>query len=310
MKTNFVLLGLIAAVFLITGCQKKNNEAAHEESGHGAVHLTKEVQASIELAAAVIEKKKITSFIEVYGAIAQDTEDTRHILPDQPGILKVFKVSEGDTVEEKSPIAVIETQNHGIKELLSPTHGIVMARYVQEGDRVDAVTSIATIANPDLLRASFDLYEKDLSFVKLGQSVVLTSTAYPGKKFEGKVVFISPRVDDATRTVKIRVDTENKEHLLKFGMFVAGQIARESDELFVAVPQEAIQVTDDVKIVFVQTGDETFEAREIKTGIETAEEAAVLENLQEGEKVVTKGSFVLKSELLKEELGEEGHSHA
>lgn len=311
MTRNFGLVFfLILAQFFTAGCHKRTAEVPHEEEGHGKVYLKKEVQDSIGLSVTPVQRKKIISYLEVYGTIAQDTENTTHILSDAPGILKSFKAVEGDTVEEKAPIAVIETQNNGIREIFSPAHGIVVARYVKEGERVDALTSIATISNPDLLRASFDLYEKDLARVRLGQKTIVTSAAYPGKKFTGKVVFISPRVDDVTRTVKIRADIENAEHLLKFGMFVTGKIAGESEQEFLAVPQEAVQTLDGSKAVFVRTSADVFETREIKTGLETVEEAAVLEGLKEGEEIAVKGSFILKSELMKEELGEEGHSHA
>lgn len=311
MKRNFSLVFfLVAAQVFTSGCQKKTAEAPHEESGHGKITLKKEVQESIGLTVTDVQRKKIVSYLEVYGTIAQDTENTTHILAEVPGILKSFKAVEGDTVEEKALLAVIETHHQGVREILSPAHGIVVARYVREGERVDAMTSIATIADPDLLRASFDLYEKDLGRVSLGQKTVVTSAAYPGKKFTGKVVFISPRVDDVTRTVKIRADIENEEHLLKFGMFLTGKIEKESEQEFLAVPQEAVQTLEGSKAVFARTGADTFEIRKIKTGLETAEDAVVLEGLEEGEEIAVKGSFVLKSELMKEALGEEGHSHA
>jgi multidrug efflux pump subunit AcrA (membrane-fusion protein) len=311
MKNRLVLGGAILMLAIAAGCQKEAEVPVEEKIDHGRIQLVKEVQDSIGLAVEPVQKKKIMSFTELYGAIAQDTENTTHVLSEDAGILKSFKITEGDIVEEHALIAVIETPQQGAKELHAPTHGIVIARYVKEGDRVDPATSIATIANPDLLRAGFDLYEKDLGRVALGQKVFVTSAAYPQKEFFGKVVFISPRMDDVTRTVKARVDIENDEaHSLKFGMFVTGRAVHESEDTFLTVPQEAIQTLGESKVVFVQLSETTFEMREIKIGQETAEEAAVTQGIQTGERVVTRGSFVFKSEVMKEDGGAEGHSHA
>ena len=176
---------------------------------------------------------------------------------------------------------------------------------MKEGDAIDPLTSVVTIANPDLMRAIFDVYEKDFSKIEMGQKVEIATTAYANQVFDGKVVFVSPRVDENTRTVKIRVDIENKDHFLKFGMSVNGNIRRESEEEFLVAPLEAIQEVENAKNVFVKINEETFEVRPVSVGIKTDQEAAIAEGLVEGEVIVTQGSFVLKSELLKGELGEE-----
>jgi cobalt-zinc-cadmium efflux system membrane fusion protein len=98
---------------------------------------------------------------------------------------------------------------------------------------------------------------------------------------------------------------ENEEHLLKFGMFVNGRILRESEEESLIVPRAAIQNMEDGGTVFVVKNEETFEVRGVETGAQTDAESVIAEVLIEGEVIVTQGSFVLKSELLKSELGEE-----
>jgi len=297
-KWLFLLIPL-----LVIGCGEKKQEVLPEPEVPVVV-MKKETQGSIGLQTAKVEKKKLVSFLEVYGSIAQDTENTVHVAPKEKCVLKKMKVAVGQTVDEKTPIAVIETPS-GEQDLLSPCHGIVISQYVKEGDSVDPLTSVVTIANPDIMRASFDVYEKDLSKIQLDQKVQATTAAYPGKIFEGKVVFISPRVDENTRTIKIRVDVENKEHLLKFGMFVNGRILRESEEEFLIVSQAAIQNMEDGDTVFVVKNEETFEVRAVETGVQTDTESVIAKGLNDGEVIVTQGSFILKSELLKSEMGEE-----
>lgn len=301
-----IILILTLPLFLFWGCGLKHEEDHHDDHQR-TVEMKKDIQVSVGLTTAPAEKKKMISEIDVYGVIAQDTENTVHVAPKTGGVLKSLNVEVGQSVDEKSLIATVETAA-GIEDILSPSHGIVISKYAGEGDKLDSLSSIVTIADPDILRASFDVYEKDLSAIKLNQNVRVTTVAYPEKTFSGKVVFISPRVDDQTRTVKIRVDIENHEHLLKFGMFVTGKIEKETETESVVVPLESVQAIDSEKIIFVKTSEEAFEAREVKVSQQTEQEAAIADGLAEGEAVVLKGSFILKSELQKGELG--GHDHA
>ncbi len=306
MKTYKIVLIISVLAFSFSACQKKEKRDVHHDDHHETqtVQLKKELQVSEGITVIEAKKQKMVSFIEVFGSIAQDTQNTCHITSAKPGILRGFIAKVGDTVEKNSPIAKIDVQGV-VEEIICPMHGIVIAQYVKEGEKVDNLTSIATVANPDLLRASFDLYEKDLGLVREGQDVLIATVAYPDRKFSGKVVFISPRVDDVTRTIKIGVDVENKEHLLKFGMAVTGKIVKESEQESLVVPLESIQQLDDSWAVFIQTEDEKFVVREVKKGTESGNQVEILEGLTEGEKVVATGSFLLKSELMKEQLG--GH---
>lgn len=294
---------LLLIPLIVIGCSPKKQEAP-PESKSPVVVMKKEIQQSIDLKTAKVEKRKMISYLEVYGSISQDTENTVYVASKSKGALKSLKVAVGQTVEEKSSIATVQT-SAGEEELLSPCHGIVISQYVKEGDFVDPLTSIVTIANPDVLRASFDVYEKDLGKIQLAQKVIVTTSAYPDKEFEGKVVFISPRVDENSRTIKIRVDVDNKDHLVKFGMFVNGKIERESEQEFFIVSRAAIQKMESGDTVFIVKDEETFEIRTVKIGVQTDKEAAITEGLSEGEIIVTQGSFILKSELLKSELSEE-----
>lgn len=305
-RENFILI--LAGLLVLSGCGKTNTgaqEVVESPTADSVIHFSNELQTSIGLTLSKAENRKLMESIEVYGSIAQDTENTAHITSDIQGVLKSFSVAAGDTVEEKTPLCIMETADGERREILSPSHGVVMALYAKPGERIDNVGSVLTIADPDLLKASFDIYEKDLSFIKLGQTVKVETTAYPDKEFSGKLSFISPRIDEITRTVKIRVDVENKEHLLKFGMFVTGRIEKESDSEAVIVPLQSIQNLEGKEIVFVKTAVDKFEAREVQTGLKSDKEVAVLNGLNPGEEVTVQGAFTLKSELLKDTLGEE-----
>jgi len=303
----FVLL--VGSVFSNIGCSKKSDETKdehHEEE----VHLKEESQKMIGLELMTIKKTPLVSLIRVTGEIAQETENVKHVTPPQSGTLKVFKVNVGEVVEAGTSLCLVTTREGTDVEIKSPIHGIVMAQYLKEGDSVDTISSILTIANPDILRAGFNVYEKDLAGIQIGQKVVLESIAYPDKKFEGEILFISPQVDPETRAIKVRVDVKNEEHLLKFGMFVTGKIVVPLSGEGLVIPEAAVQDIKGQPSAFVPQANEpdAFLIRPVKVGRKIEEQIEILEGLSEGETIVTKGSYYLKSELLKGEL-EEGHAH-
>ncbi|MFA6599919.1 MAG: efflux RND transporter periplasmic adaptor subunit [Candidatus Omnitrophota bacterium] len=300
------VLFICFVILLSPGCDRQQTSHPHDEGHHdeeGVVHVKEESQRLIGLELMKAEKKTFVSAIEVTGEIAKETENMSHIVSPEPGFLKSYRANLGDTVEKGTPVCEVESRAGKLLEITSPGHGIVFAQYLKLGDAVDVLTSIMTVADPDLLRASLNVYEKDLAGIKLGQKVLIESVAYPEKSFDGKLAYISPSVDDKTRTIKIRVDVGNKEHLLKFGMFVTGRILEESKEQYYVVPTRAIHFMNGKRAVFVKTGEDQFQAREVKVQEETKEEAAIREGLCEGDSVVVQESFLLKSELLKSEMG-------
>lgn len=297
---------IFCCALLLAGCgQDKASVEVGESSDKSQVKFTKDVQMSSGISTAVAEKRKLVLSVETYGSIAQDTENTFHVTPGQSGVVSELKAKVGETVKKGASLGTIETVSGENKPIASPGDGIVLALYTKAGDRVEEPTSIMTISDQAVLKASFDLYEKDLSFAELGRPLRIKTTAYPGKEFEGKTTFVSPRVDETTRTVKIGVDVDNKDRLLKFGMFVSGTIENEADGEAVIVPLESLQIVEGKEAVFVKEADELFAIRYVKSRLKTSKEAEIVDGLSGGEEVVSRGSFILKSEFMKDSLGGE-----
>lgn len=310
---------VLFAALILQGCGGETHDDHDDHSGHdhhashaeeeGVVHIKPEFQKMIDLQLESAVKEKLVSGIEVVGEIAQETDQVAHVTSDREGVLDSYLVDLGVTVDEGTPLCTLRLKDGENITLEAESHGTVLAKYLKVGDRVDTLTSIMTIADPDLMRAGFDIYERDLSKVSMGQKVEVKSAAYPDQSFDGKVVFVSPRVDSKSRTIKIRVDIENEEHLLKFGMFVTGKIEVPTKEEVLFISQKAIQQIEDEKVVFVPSDEEDeFLIREIEVGREINGKAEILSGLSEGEEIVAEGSFYLKSELLKGEFGD-GHNH-
>lgn len=279
-------------------------EGHHEEEGsHLAVSRESQELIGIETIEA-----KLTPFAEklpVTGQIAQDSQQTTTVTAPQAGVFMDGLTNVGRLVKKEDLLGRIRTHRmeNSDLEVKSPVDGVVIASFVKTGDKVDGVTALYTIADLSALQATFDVYEKDIGKVKDGQKMIVRSTASPENAFEGYIGFISPRVDEDTYTVKVRASVNNPDYALKLGMFVTGEILNESDAKYIVVPREAVHLINGKNIVFVRKGEQEFEAREVTVVKESTTEAA-LEGVNEGESIVTKDGFLLKSELLKSKMGE------
>lgn len=194
----------------------------------------------------------------------------------------------------------------------SPIAGVVVERPVTLGEQVDPEDTLFLIMDLSEVWILVDVFERDLAQVAIGQKVRVSVTAYPEQGFAGEVSHIGAVVEPRSRAVEIRVALPNPGGRLKPGMFarvaLAGTEGTEHEHLF--VPIGAVQRLDGGAVVFVP-GDEVgdYVAREVRTGHEAAGFVAIESGLSVDEEVVVAGSFILKSELGKESLGESGDSH-
>jgi len=197
---------------------------------------------------------------------------------------------------------------HGVNSkagIYSPIAGTVIERHLTLGEIVEPANTLFVIADLSKLWVLADVMEKDIPIVKKGQTVVLSVLAYPEKVFTGTVSHISETIDSATRAVKVRAEVDNPDGLLKPEMFVTVKIRNTEKENVLAIPETAIQQEGGKKIVFVAKNDYTFEKREVSVGPSMSGFHQVLDGVKEGERIVVKGGFILKSETMKEMMEEE-----
>ena len=190
-------------------------------------------------------------------------------------------------------------------EIKAPLAGIVLDRKSTVGELVDKSSVIYTISDPADLWVIAEVKERDIASVKLGQPATFGVLAYPGASFTGKVVRIANQVESDTRTLEVRISVDNRDGRLKPGMFADVEITTTVMDGILTIPDSALQTDGDQQVVFVALGDNRFAKRPVTLGSEQRGRVQVVEGLEPGEAVVTEGSFILKSELLKGELGEE-----
>jgi Cu(I)/Ag(I) efflux system membrane fusion protein len=177
----------------------------------------------------------------------------------------------------------------------SPFSGTVIDKKVEEGIYVNEGFEIYDIADLSTVWNTVDVFEKDLSAVKIGSTVSLKLQAYPGENFEGKVTFIYPVVNSQTRTIKVRTVFANSSGKLKPQMF--GQTFFENNiGIGLVVPEDAVLYTGKSTIVWIKASDGMYEPREVTVGIKFNNEYQILSGLKEGEEVAATGGFLLDSE--------------
>jgi Cu(I)/Ag(I) efflux system membrane fusion protein len=187
--------------------------------------------------------------------------------------------------------------------IVAPMSGVVLHKDAVEGSYVQTGTHVYAIADLSVLWLKLDVYESDLAWVKLGQTVEFDTDTYPGETFQGTVAFIDPMLNERSRSVKVRVNVANPDSRLKPGMFaravVHAAVEGEGQQLPLVIPASAPLVTGTRAVVYVQDPEQAgqFHGREVVLGPQAGKFFVVREGLEEGERVVSNGSFKIDSAL-------------
>ncbi|REE80752.1 Cu(I)/Ag(I) efflux system membrane fusion protein [Lutibacter oceani] len=208
--------------------------------------------------------------------------------------LKLWKLSENQ-------INKIETSKSIITNfpIYANVSGVVTMKMVEEGNYIKEGQGLFMIANLNTVWANFDAYEKQLSSIKKGDEISITTNANPNKKIKTKISFINPVLNTATRTVIVRAELNNRNGELKPGMFVKGQLTSKKDlsqkEVLITISKTAVLWTGKRSVVYVKKQGITpiFELREVILGNELGDSYEILEGLNAGEEIVTNGTFTI-----------------
>ena len=179
--------------------------------------------------------------------------------------------------------------------LYSPAAGYVTAKDVFQGLYVTPEIELYTVTDLSHIWALLDVYEYEMSQVRVGASVHLRMSAYPGETFSGTVVLIYPYLEAKTRTNKVRVELANPELRLKPDMFANAEIMVDGPECL-AIPEDAVLDSGTRQVVFVATGDGYFQPRAVRLGQRGEGYVEVLEGVTDGDLVVVAANFMVDSE--------------
>jgi Cu(I)/Ag(I) efflux system membrane fusion protein/cobalt-zinc-cadmium efflux system membrane fusion protein len=203
-----------------------------------------------------------------------------------------------------SPEEIQEIERLGVPKkvmtIYSPADGIVMEKMVVNGQNIMAGMTLYKIADLSDVWVLADVYQYELSWVKLNQDAEVELSYLPGKVFKGRITYIYPFLSEETRTVKVRIEVPNPdlsgEIVFKPDMYATVKIKSPQVINAIAVPDQAIIRSGERNIVVVSLGGGYFDPREVKLGVMADGYVPVLEGIREGENIVTSSQFLIDSE--------------
>jgi membrane fusion protein, copper/silver efflux system len=180
-------------------------------------------------------------------------------------------------------------------KLEAPISGFVIERNAFPKQHITPETVLYTVADLSTVWVIADVFEYESANIRMDQSASLTLTAWPGRTFRGRVSYILPQVDPATRTLKVRIQFDNPGFALKPDMYGEVQFQTGGAKRLV-VPQSAVLNSGDRQVVFLDRGNGSFEPRRVTLGVQSGEHVEILSGLEAGDRIVTSGNFLIDSE--------------
>ena len=273
-------------------------------------------QSQVEVAKSYLNRSEELLAVE---AIAQKEHELRKAQYDQAVATVESKKAELARVEEKihrfgltdEDLKNLNSSEHdphltaSHTTLTAPFAGVITAQDVATGETIGPDSEVFTLTDASIVWVLADIYEKDLGMVTVGLPCRVRVPAYPDEVFAGKIAYLSDVLDPISRTGKLRCVVDNSDARLKLEMFATVEIPLTLRRNALIVPETAVQMVDQKKVVFVAQDDSHFEAREIELGENSGDWVEVKVGLRPGEKIVINGAFYVKSALLKDQLGGE-----
>ena len=179
--------------------------------------------------------------------------------------------------------------------IYSPVSGYVLQKQAIQGMRVMAGEKLFDVADLSTVWITADIYEYELSLVKVGETAAIQLSYFPGREFSSRIDYIYPTLSGETRTAKARFTIPNPGLQLKPQMFTNVEIRINLGKRL-AVPEDAVIDTGLRKIVYVDKGNGYFEPREVLTGVRAEKFVEVTRGLKAGEKVASAANFLVDSE--------------
>jgi Cu(I)/Ag(I) efflux system membrane fusion protein len=278
-----------------------------------AVSLSPSQRVMANVTTAKVEWQTFSRDVQAVGVVSFAEPNYQVISMRFPGrIEKLYLTFAGQTVRKGDPVAKVYSPDVITEEqiddlgksdtlssyvtILSPVTGTVVKKRVDPGSYFDvAGAPLFDVADLSTVWILLDVYEKDIRYIRTGQSVLIATEAYPLDEFRGKIVFVDPVLTPETRTIRVRTEAANPQGKLKPNMYVNATIAvPQSREL--VVPTTALVPVGRRPVVWVETKENVFEPREILVGAANERFTVVLGGLKEGEIVARTGGFLIDSE--------------
>jgi membrane fusion protein, heavy metal efflux system len=282
-------------------------ELSAEAEGHtDEISLTAAEQQEFGIVTAEAGPGSIVQTIKLPGTIHPNDDQLAHLVPRYDGIVTAVHVHVGDQVKKGQALATIESdQSLAPYALKTMIDGTVIEKHITLGEAASRDRAPFLVANLSTVWLDLHIYQRDLHRVRVGQKV--RSCGGEAAPCLGEISYISPVVDESTRTSMARVVLDNSRGQWRPGMFVTTEVETGHTEAGVVVPLTAIFSLHEETIVFI-ADEHGFEARHVETGPDDGTLIQLVSGLEPGETYVSEGGFTLKAELEKSSFGD-GHNH-
>ncbi len=187
--------------------------------------------------------------------------------------------------------ATVELRKRQLQDarIYAPFAGIVGARSISPGQVISKNTTLTWVVDLEIVKAEFNVPERFLGEVKIGQGIELKVAAFPKERFKGEVYFLAPQVDPNTRTLLLKARIQNSAHKLRPGMFANLDLTLTLRDDAIMIPESALMATGERTAVYVIGANGTAQLRPVKIGMRTPNQIEILAGLEAGEKVVAEG---------------------
>lgn len=173
--------------------------------------------------------------------------------------------------------------------ITAPFSGVVSARRISPGQVIDKNTLLTILVDLDPVKVEFNVPERFIGQLKIGQKIMVKLVAYPDRSFEGEVYFIAPYVDEVQRTALLKGKIPNPNNELKPGMFANLDLTLQIKDRAIVIPESAVLSSGDRTMVYVVDNQDTAQVRPVRLGIRQAGMVEILTGLATGERVVAEG---------------------
>jgi membrane fusion protein (multidrug efflux system) len=271
------IAGLVRTVRFKSGQDVKSGEVLVEMNADAEIAQQQVLQAAVDLAKVVLARDRAQLQARAVSQAQVDADEAD------------LRGKQASLVQQQALVAK--------KTIRAPFAGRVGITTVNPGQYLNSGDKIVTLQTLDPVHVDFNLPQRQISGLQMGQRVVLSDDAFAGAGFEGKVTAISPKVDPATRNVQIEATVPNPKRLLLPGMFAKVDVDTGAKQRYLTLPQTAITYNPYGSTVFVvEPGDKlTVKQVFVTTGGTRGDQVAVLSGVTEGQQVVTSGQLKLKN---------------
>lgn len=294
----------ILCLLLLLGAAPLARGADEAPSGHAASPFTVADFERFGVRFASAAPGMVDTDVELPGEVRPNAERTAHLAAQFPGRVREVRARVGDAVRAGQTLAIIDSDTLAPYPLTTAIDGTVIDRHVTAGETVGPGAPAFVVADLDTVWVEINVYQKDLAAVRIGERVRVLGGHGIGDA-EGTVSYVSPVLDQATRTAIARVVLPNATGMWRPGLFVTAQVL-DPQPAAVAVPRTAVQRMGGAPVVFVADG-ERVAPRPVRLGRAGRRWVEIVDGLAAGQRYAADGSFLLKAELEADESGHDDH---